>query len=90
MPMDKYTLPIQARLQVVKTQISECLTLIYRNDLENIAFKKKNDEDKMTEVRVNKDILKRKLDGLYEELGRLESEDSSSAPEPGITVQPEL
>lgn len=79
--MDKYTLPLADRKRIVETQIVECQTLIYRNDLENLAFKKKNDEDKMIEVDTNNKILKRKLDGLYEELGRLEDEDSGSSPE---------
>lgn len=77
--MDKYSLPAKQKLQIVQTQINECQTLIYRNDLENLAFKRKNDEDKMTEVKVNNDILRRKLDGLFEELGRLD-EDSSNSP----------
>lgn len=73
--IDKYTLPLDTRKYLVKTQIEECQTLIYRNDLENIAFVKKNDEDKMIEVETNNKILKRKLDGLFEEQARLDSEE---------------
>lgn len=75
---DKYTLPLQTRKVIVATQIEECQTLIYRNNLENIAFKAKGDEDKQTEVEVNNKILMRKLDGLFEELERLNGEDSGS------------
>lgn len=75
--MDNYTLPHAERLVLVRTQINECQTLIYRNNLENIVFKSKKDEDKMTEVEVNNNILKRKIDGLVEELGRLNEETKS-------------
>lgn len=72
--MDKYTLPLIIRKQLVQTQIEECQKLIYRNNLNNIAFKKKNDEDKMIEVETNNKILMRELDGLFEEQARLEKE----------------
>lgn len=76
--MDKYILGLPDRKAVVNDQIYECQKLIYRNNLENLTFKQKKDEDKQLEVETNNNILKRKLDLLFEELGRLQNEDSNS------------
>lgn len=76
--MDKYTLPVTTRQQLVQTQIEECQTMIYRNNLENLAFIRKNDEDKQVEVATNNKILKAKIDDLLTELEGLNNEVSGS------------
>lgn len=76
--MDKYTLPVNQRQGLVQTQIEECQTMIYRNDLENLTFIKKNDEDKQTEVNTNNKILRNKIDLLLTELEALNNEAGSS------------
>lgn len=76
--MDKYTLPFGIREKIVQTQIEECQTMIYRNNLENLAFIRKNDEDKQTEVATNNKILKAKIDDLLTELEGLNNEGSGS------------
>lgn len=87
---DKYLPDTQTRQQIVITQIGECQTLIYRNELENLTFKEKKDQDKQTEVETNNGILKRKLDLLFKELEKLYAEDQigSRNAEPGPSVQP--
>lgn len=77
--MDKYTLPLNQRKQIVQTQIDECQTMIYRNDLENLTFIKKNDEDKQVEVQTNNKILRNKIDLLSTELEALNNETGSSS-----------
>lgn len=77
--MDKYTLPINERKSLVQTQIFECQTMIYRNDLENLTFKAKNDEDKQVEVATNNKILRNKIDLLSTELESLEDENRGGA-----------
>lgn len=77
--MDKYTLPLNERLKLVQTQIYECQTMIYRNDLENLTFVAKNDEDKQTEVATNNKILRAKIDLLSTELEALNNETRGGA-----------
>lgn len=84
--MDKYTLPINQRLQLVKTQVEECQTMIYRNDLENLTFRAKNDEDKQTEVATNNKILRAKIDLLTTELEGLVNEASSNTSVQGPAI----
>lgn len=80
--MDKYRPTISRRKQIVLDQIGECQTLIYRNDLENLTFKQKNDEDKQLEVQTNNNILAKKIDGLLTELDSLEKQDETSGDPP--------
>lgn len=81
--MDKYKLPWNLRKQTVFEQIQESQRIIYRNDLENLTFKQKNDDDKQLEVETNNKILRKKLDLLFEELDRLNAEDKTGS---GTTV----
>lgn len=76
---DKYTLPVKARKDLVGEQIIESQKIIYRNDLENLTFKEKKDEDKQIEVETNNKILRRKLDQLWQELARLDKEEKAAA-----------
>lgn len=75
--MDKYLPSLEKRKQIVATQIDECQTLIFRNELENLTFKQKKDEDKQTEVKTNNGILQRKLDLLFKEWEKLNAESPS-------------
>lgn len=84
--MDKYTLPFNRRNEIVRDQIEECQTMIYRNNLENLNFIKKNDEDKQVEVATNNKILRNKIDLLSTELEGLNNEDSGGVTEPGAAV----
>lgn len=79
--MDKYTLPLHLRINTVQEQIQESQRIIYRNELENLTFKFNNDKHKQVEVSTNNEMLKEKLDLLFEELGRLENETGSGTPE---------
>lgn len=79
MKEDKYTLPNSLRLNLVQTQIQEQQTIIYRNYLENLSFVKEGNKHKQTEVNTNNEILKEKLDLLFEELERLNETGSSSS-----------
>lgn len=91
--MDKKYLPtLESRKRILMTQIDECQTLIYRNELENLTFKEKKDADKQTEVKTNNGILQRKLDLLYKEWEGLnaEDEDSGSTAQPGPAIQPNV
>lgn len=72
--MDTYLPSVQERIAIVKTQIAESRVIIYRNNLENLTFIQKNDEDKQTEVNTNNKILQRKIDLLSTELKSLEAQ----------------
>lgn len=86
--MNKYILPLETRKNIVLTQIIEQQTILYRNDLENFGFKKDNNRHKQTEVATNNEMLREKLDLLFEELERLNAEDQtgSGTSEPRPTV----
>lgn len=78
--MDKYRPTNAQKIQMLRTQIEECQTMIYRNDLENLTFIEKNDEDKQTEVKTNNKILSKKIDVLSKELDSLDAS-SGNIPE---------
>lgn len=81
---DKYLPSVGQRKELVLTQIGECQTLIYRNNLENLTFKANGDKHKQVEVETNKEILKEKIDLLLTELQNLES--LSANPNSGSTA----
>lgn len=76
--MDKYLPPVKRRIDIIETQIAECQTLIYRNNVENLSFVANGEKAKQKEVEYNNETLKEKVDILREELGRLLDEDSSN------------
>lgn len=76
--MDKYLPPIKRRIQIIETQIEECQTLIFRNNVENLSFVANGEKAKQKEVEYNNETLKEKIDILTEELKRLLDEDSSN------------
>jgi len=76
--MDKYLPPIKRRIQIIETQIEECQTLIFRNNVENLSFVANGEKAKQKEVEYNNETLKEKIDVLTEELKRLLDEDSSN------------
>lgn len=83
-------MPLNIRKQIILEQIQESQKIIYRNDIENLTFVKENNKHKQTEVKSNNEVLCDKLDLLFEELERLNNEDSSSPAVAGATVQSEL
>jgi len=72
--MDKYTLPLDARKQILKEQIFESQKIMFRNDVENLTFNRENNKARMGEVKINNQILREKIDDLTTELARLENE----------------
>lgn len=72
--MDKYRPTKETRKQILLSQIDEAQRIVYRNDLENLTFKANNDKYKQTEVNTNNEILSEKLDLLFAELDKLETE----------------
>jgi hypothetical protein len=76
--MNEYLPPIERRIEIIESQIAECQTLIYRNNVENLSFVVNGEKSKQKEVEYNNETLKEKVDILKEELGRLLDEDSSN------------
>lgn len=85
--MDQKYLPtVSRRTQIVLEQIGECQNMIYRNNLENLTFIQKKDDDKQLEVQTNNKILSKKIDLLLTELDSLNHEASSNPTEPGTPL----
>lgn len=77
--MNDYLPTLADRQKLVLTQIAECQTMVYRNNLENLTFIEKNDEDKQLEVSTNNKILSKKIDVLSKEYERLVAEGEASS-----------
>lgn len=72
MQIEKEYLPsVEDQVSIIKTQIAETQRIIFRSYLEWVEGNEKKDDQTMTSSEFNVRTLKKKIDILEEELGKL-------------------
>jgi hypothetical protein len=75
---DKYLPSLERRKEMLKIQIEECKTMIYRNLVENLSFVENGEKAKIKEVEYNNQTLKEKIDVLSKEWDNLNASGENS------------